>query len=216
VAASRSRPALDTLTTVAGHWLREAADLCARISQASQDHERGQHEQRQAEAARKARITAWRTELRQVTGDAARLETLWRKTGHDGKPPFRVLAATRINGTPLLTFTPGTSSRTGLELSLSILSHLSEALASGHSGEHPGAPRGKRHDATSGTWTVPGTSIRYPGNAEHCRALAAWDAPATRQVIEHTLIPLHAREDQLAAALGIPVRPGCLAMRPGC
>lgn len=60
--------------------------------------------------------------------------------------------------------------------------------------------------AGQGTWSSPyDPSLRFPGTAATCPALAEW-GPASQRVLEPVIADLHAMEDQLSAQLGQEVR----------
>jgi hypothetical protein len=60
--------------------------------------------------------------------------------------------------------------------------------------------------AGQGTWHSPhDPSIRFPGTATTCPALATW-GPATQRVLGPVIATMHTIEDQLSAELGRPVR----------
>jgi hypothetical protein len=214
VADSRSRAALAELTdraheplaaaqSIAQAAARERARLAdeqRRTARESAENKRqavrSRTLTRKAEQARKGRL---REALADLVEEARPLETLYRRTGTGGNP-LTALTALRVNGTPLLVFTPGPQSAAALDATLTILGAVGTLMARTDTRPSPAPRRGR-----PGTWQVTGTGRVFPGYADHCPALAAW-GQNTRAVLTPALAALHTAEDQIRGELGVKPR----------
>ncbi|MGW8816406.1 hypothetical protein, partial [Gordonia terrae] len=182
------------LATVAADPLTQAEAIVRQVQaeqqQALAERQHAEADRRQAKHAQadqrrllRAQRAALAEQLETCLSEARELERLYVRTAtREGESPFAVLRDYRVNGQhPLLRYVapPQRPRPAGLVA----------AVRAGLAGPE------------YGYWEATTAAVRMPGTPYSCSLLAEW-GPYSRAVLATVLHELHAREDQLRAALG--------------